>query len=169
MTISPKSLELAIDLEKEGHEYYMEQSKDPENPMVEKVLKSLASQELDHIEVIKNIAEGKQVSAEDLPEVNMEEQVKKVFEEFSEAEKENWKVERTSVYEHALELEEKLHDLYKDLAEDTDDKEEEEFFRAIMAEENKHWESIQNVIYYITDHDRWMAEEEGKVWGWMNV
>lgn len=169
MTISPESLQLAIDMERKGHDYYTEQAKDPENPMVEKVLKSLASQELDHIEVIKDIAKGKDASPEDIPEVNMEEQVKQVYQEFSEAEKENWKAERTSVYEHALELEEKLYNLYEDMVKDAEDQKEKEFFEAIMKEENKHWESIQNVVYYITDHDRWMAEEEGKIWGWMNV
>ena len=169
MTIKRESLELAIDLEKEGHDYYLEQAKDPENPMVEKVLKSLASQELDHIEVIKDISEGKPVSAGDLPKTDMEGQVKKVFDQFSDQEKKNWKAERTSVYEHALELEEKLYNLYKELAEETEDKEEKEFFKAIMGEENKHYESIQNVLYYITDHDRWMADKEGEVWGWMNV
>ncbi|MFP4588451.1 MAG: ferritin-like domain-containing protein [Candidatus Bipolaricaulota bacterium] len=169
MGISAESVQLAVDLEKEGYEYYREHAEKTDNSLTETVLNSLASRELEHIEVVNQIAEGKSVSSASLEKVDIEGQIKDVFQDFSAKEREGWKKEEEEVYEHGLELEQKLYDLYEDLKADAENPDQRDFFDALMKEENKHYESLQNVIYYLTDHDRWMAEEEGKVWGWMNV
>ena len=169
MPISSDSLEMAIKFEQEGYDYYTEHAEDTDNTFVVSVLEKLADREKDHIRVIKEIAEGKPVSDVNLEKVDLEKATREVFEEFSASEREGWKEEKSSVYDHALELETKLAKLYKDMAKDADDQDEEEFFTALMEEEDKHYETLQNVFYYLTDHDRWMAESEGEVWGWMNT
>lgn len=169
MTISSDSLEMAIELEQEGHDYYKEHASETENPFVKSVLEKLAARELEHIEVIKEIVEGKSVENINLVKMDLEEETRKTFEEFSQSEQEGWKEEKVTVYDHAIELEEKLAKLYKELAKQTDDEEEQEFFTALMKEEDKHYDTLYNVFYYLTDHDRWMAETEGQVWGWMNT
>jgi rubrerythrin len=169
MVVSSDSLEMAIKFEREGHDYYKEHAADTENPFVKSVLEKLADRELDHIKAIKEIVEGKSVEDVKLVEIDLEEETRKAFEEFSQSEQEGWKEEQVTVYDHAIELEEKLAKLYKDLAEQTDDEEEEEFFTALMKEEDKHYDTLYNVFYYLTDHERWMAESEGEVWGWMNT
>ena len=169
MAVKEESIQLAIDLEQEGNEYYTKHARETTNPVSKKVLESLADQELEHIRVVKKIAEGKSVASEEMKSVDLESVTREVFEEFSGAEKESWKEEDTSIYDHALDLEEKLYNLYKDLKNDSENEEEEEFFDALMNEENKHYESLANVLYYYTDHERWMSESEGEIWGWMNV
>lgn len=169
MTISEDSLEFAIDLEQEGHDYYVENAKETDNPFVESVLTKLAERELEHIEAINNIAEGKSVDDVSFIDLDIEQETKEIFDEFSASEKEGWKEEKADVYDHAIELETKLAKLYKELSEETEDEEEKEFFQALTKEEDKHYETLTNVFYYLTDHDRWMAEQEGEVWGWMNT
>jgi rubrerythrin len=169
MALKEESLKMAIDLEKEGNKYYAKHAKEVEDQLSKKVLKSLAEWELEHIEAIKRIAEGKKVSADELTKVDMEAKTREVFEEFAESEKDKWKAQNTEIYDHALELEEKLYHLYEDLKEDSEDEEETEFFEALMGEENKHYETLANVLYYYTDSVRWISEEEGEIWGWMNV
>ena len=169
MTVKSDSLELAIKFEKEGYEYYTDNAKKTNNPFVVKILEKLADRELDHIEAIKEIVKGKSVEDVSLEMIDIEQETREVFEEFSESEQKGWKEEQVTVYDHALELETKLSKLYKELANDTDDEEEKDFFTALMHEEDKHYDTLYNVFYYLTDHDRWMAESEGEVWGWMNT
>ncbi|MFO7820206.1 MAG: ferritin family protein [Halanaerobacter sp.] len=168
MSISQESLDLAIDLEQKGHDYYAENAARTDNPMAQSVLESLSQQELDHIETIKQIAAGKGIENVEVTPSNVEENVREVFESFSDKEKEEWSAVDEEVYRHALKLEEDIYDLYADLAEKTDGKEE-EFFTALMEEENKHYESIQNALYYLTNNSKWLDEEESKVWNWMNI
>jgi rubrerythrin len=169
MTVSEDSLEFAINLEQEGHDYYVDNAKETDNPFVESVLEKLAERELEHIQAINNIAEGKSVDDVSFINLDIEEETKEIFDEFSESEKEGWKEEKANVYDHAIELETKLAKLYKEMAEETEDEEEKEFFQALTKEEDKHYETLSNVFYYLTDHERWMAESEGEVWGWMNT
>ncbi|MBS3787276.1 ferritin family protein [Candidatus Bipolaricaulota bacterium] len=169
MPISSNSFDMAVKFEQEGYDYYKKHAGSTENPFVVSVLEKLAEREEDHIRVIKELAEGKKIEEVDLEKVDLEKATREVFEEFSESEREGWKEEKASVYDHALELETKLAELYKEMAKETDDEDEEEFFKALMKEEDKHYETLQNVFYYLTDHDRWMAEKEGEIWGWMNT
>ncbi|MFB6291684.1 MAG: ferritin family protein [Candidatus Bipolaricaulia bacterium] len=169
MAVSSDSLEMAIELEQEGHDYYEEHASETENTFVKSVLEKLADRELEHIKVIKEIAKGKSVTEVNLVDMDLEEETRKTFEEFTKSEQEGWKDEKVTVYDHAIELEEKLAELYKELAEKTEDEEEKEFFTALMEEEDKHYDTLYNVFYYLTDHDRWMAETEGQIWGWMNT
>ncbi|MBM7623623.1 ferritin-like domain-containing protein [Sporohalobacter salinus] len=168
MGIKNESLELAISLEEKGHAYYEKHAENAVNPLVKKVLKSLGAQELDHVEKIKQIAEGKEIE-EDYEPSDIESEVKEVFEEFSDKEREGWKEENVDVYEHAMELEKDIYQVYERLAEETDDPKEKEFFEALMEEEDKHYESLQNVYYYFTRPGDWFAQEESKVWNWMNM
>lgn len=169
MTVSSESLEFGIKLEQEGHDYYTDHAAKADNPFVVSVLEKLAKRELEHIEAIKEIVEGKSVGDVAFEKMDLEQETRKVFEEFSASEQEGWKEEKTTVYDHALELEQKLAKLYKELAEETEDEEEREFFKALTREEDRHYETLQNVFYYLTDHERWMAESEGQIWGWMNT
>lgn len=169
MGISEDSLNLAIDLEKEGHEYYMGHAKKAENPMSRTLLENLASMELDHIEAVKKIAEGRPVSSVKLKTRDIEQEVKDVFEDFSKSEREGWIVKDKSIYEHALELETKLAKLYKELEEQSDNQEKKKFFHLLIQEEDMHYEALQNALYYLTDPERWISELEGEVWGWMNT
>ncbi|GAB6137737.1 ferritin family protein [Halanaerobaculum tunisiense] len=170
MSIDSEALNLAIELEEKGHNYYTKHYKETQNPLSRQVLKSLADQELDHIKTFKQIAEGKNIStAQQNPADDIEQDVKDVFADFSDQEKEDWAEVDTEVYEHAMELENKIYKHYEKLAQQTDDPQEKEFLEAVMEEEMKHYESLQNVLYYLTDNVNWLAEEEGKVWNWMTL
>ncbi|MGM0502083.1 MAG: ferritin-like domain-containing protein [Bacillota bacterium] len=168
MSISKESFDLAIELEEKGHDYYEENAKKTNNPMAKSILESLANQELDHIETIKQIASGKEVENIEVHTANIEEEAKEAFESFTAKEREDWEEFDEEIYKHALEFEEDIYDLYADLAEKSEGQEK-EFFEALMEEENSHYESIQNALYYLTNNSKWLDEEESKVWNWMNI
>lgn len=169
MAVKSEAIDMAIEMEEQGYKYYTDHAQKTDNPWVETVLKSLADREMEHIRAIKRIAEGKPITSTDIKVWDIESEMKQVFQKFSAKEREDWKTKDVSVYEHALELEKQLYDLYRDLSDQAENKDERDFFQSLMNEEDKHYGALQNVLYYLTDHDRWMADEEGKIWGWMNV
>ena len=169
MAIASESLELAVEMEEEGYKYYKQAAEETSNQLSKSVLESLANQEMDHIDTIKEIAQGKGVSGAEVNHDYIEAEVKEVFSELSAEETEDWKDEDTEAYKQALEMEEKLYSLYEDMAAEADDPEEKEFLEALMKEEEKHQESLQNVLYYYTDSGHWIADDESKVWNWMNI
>lgn len=169
MSLQKDSLEFALKLEKKGHAYYKKHAKNVENPLAKKVLKSLSSQELGHVEKIKKIAEGENIVNDKDESFDIETEVKKIFENFSEKEREGWKEENIEIYEHAMELEKDIYRAYENLADKADTSQEKEFFLALMQEEDKHYESLQNVYNYFTSPGDWFAQEESKVWSWMNT
>ncbi|MCK8816837.1 ferritin family protein [Natroniella sulfidigena] len=164
-------LDLAIELEKKGHEYYQKHAATAENPLAKKVLSSLASQELDHIDDIKEIAEGKKLFDPDSDQAidDLEAEVKEVFNNFSKQERQGWKAENKKVYEHAMKLEKDIYETYQQLAEEAEDEDQKKFFQSLMKEESKHLEAIENVYFYLTKPKEWLAQEESKVWNWMNL
>ena len=168
--MSKSAVELAIELEKKGHEYYQEHAASADNPLAKRVLSSLAQQELDHLGYIEDYAEGKSISVADYEsEDDIEAQVKEVFNQFSAKEREGWKAANVEVYEHAMELERDIYQAYQKLAAETDDQEAQKFFEIMMEEETKHLESLENVHYFLTETGDWLASEESQVWNWMNT
>ncbi|MCK8825432.1 ferritin family protein [Fuchsiella alkaliacetigena] len=168
--MSKKAVELAIELEKKGHEYYKEHAATADNPLAKKVLSSLAQQELDHLSYIEDYAAGKSISVADYEAANdIEAQVKEVFDEFSAKEREAWKTANVEVYEHAMELERDIYQAYQKLAAEAEDEAAQEFFEIMMEEESKHLESLENVHYFLTETGDWLASEESQVWNWMNT
>ena len=169
MALDSKGIQTAIEMEEKGYNYYDEKAKEAVNKVSRRALESLASQELDHKKTFEKLAEGEKDFSGDLKAEEIENVIKEVFAEMSDKEKEDWKEKEVEVYEKALEFEKKTYRLYKDLKEQTDNEQEKEILEKIMQEESSHEDSLQNILYYLTDNTWWMADEESKTWNWMNI
>ncbi|MFW5976862.1 MAG: ferritin family protein [Bacillota bacterium] len=169
MAFKSESLDKAIKMEEKGYNFYTQSLEKTDNKFSRKVLKSLAEQELKHKKRFQEIAEGKGISTAGIGEKNIEKDLKGIFEQASEEEKNQWKNEETEVYEKALDMEKKTYNFYKNLVKETDKEKEKEFLEKLMQEESQHEESIQNILYYLTDNTWWTADEESKTWNWMNI
>lgn len=169
MALKSESLDTAIELEEKGYNFYVEAAQNTDNEFSKKVLKSLAEQELIHKKRFEEIAAGKDIVTEGLGQDDIEETIKGIFEAADVKEKEDWKDGETDAYEKALEMEKKTYNVYKDMLSETDDEQEQVFLKALMKEESKHEESLQNVIYYLTDYTWWLADDESQTWNWMNI
>ncbi|WP_027340704.1 ferritin family protein [Halonatronum saccharophilum] len=169
MAIKSESLDLAIKMEKESYHYYNNHIDGAENPLSKKVLESLASQELTHIDKVKKIAGDKPIEDNDCNPQKIENKVKEVFEEFSDKEREDWKESNTNIYKHAMELEQDTYEIYERLAKQAKNEKERDFFHALMQEEKWHYQSLENVYNYFESPGDWLAENESEVWPWMNT
>ena len=91
MTIKSESLNTAIEMEEKGYNFYTESAEKTDNKFSQQVLESLAEQELKHKNKFQELAEGNDVTTEDMDSKDIEEQIKGFFEEVSDTEKEEWK------------------------------------------------------------------------------
>src|SRR3989338_7360449 len=158
-----KALQTALNFEEKGHHIYEGISTKTENPIVAKTFRYLASQELIHIEVIKEYMEKERI---ELKGDKLKETKKffsmtvKEFKERAELSDDDLKAHET-----ALELEQKSYDFYKTQSERTANKELKKFFSFLMEQENNHYELVQKAYGYIknpvgfyTEEEKWLVE-----------
>ena len=165
------ALKTALDMEKKGHAYYMDTAGKAENPLTQSVFFSLAAQELIHIQRIRELYEG-QEEAEGVPSLapgEMEQQVREIFDRFTAEQREAWAMDNAAAYDYAKKLERDSAVMYDRLAHESINPGETEFFEALRAEENEHLAALENVSGYLAHTGEWFAEEEIRVWNWMNM
>lgn len=166
--ISP--LQLALELEQKGYEYYTANAAKAANPLAQRVLESLAEQEKQHMSWIRSLVEGSQVPCVSTKAGSIEAAVREVFDKFSAAERQGWKNRNTDVYEHAMQLEKESYELYRKLHEAAVTAAEKDFFAALMEMEDGHHAALQNVHFYLSDTADWNHESESASgWNWMTL
>lgn len=165
------ALKGALDLEKKGHDYYMDTAGKADNPLTQSVFFSLAAQEFIHMQRIRQLYEG-QPHSEGVPSIargEMEQQVREIFDRFTAEQRKAWTMDNTEAYEYAKKLERDSAAMYDRLTQDSINPGEAEFFQSLRAEENEHLAALENVSAYLGDTGNWFAEEETRVWNWMNM
>lgn len=153
-------LDAAIQLEKDGHAYYLEAAAKSTNDVVRKVLESLAEDELRHITWIeRHYPEAK--SAE---EANREfyKRLSSLFADVAEEEKEKVAASEDDLkaLDHALALEYAASKSYKDWAADAEDAGVVELCRILAGVEHFHAQLIENTIQYLKKPGDWFMQEE---------
>lgn len=165
------ALKGALDLEKKGHDYYMDIASKADNPLTQSVFFSLAAQEFIHMQRIRQLYEG-QPQSEGVPSIargEMEKQVREIFDRFTAEKREAWAMDNAAAYEYAIELERDSAAMYDKMSHDSINPGEAEFFQSLRAEENEHLAALENVSAYLGDTGNWFADEEIRVWNWMNM
>ncbi|NLU10267.1 MAG: ferritin family protein [Tepidanaerobacter acetatoxydans] len=165
-------LKTALKFEENGYQFYTKISEEIKQPLAKRLFESLAIQEKDHAERIKeiynNMQDGSNVEPTARPKYSLEPEVKKIFYELDK-EKKKIPLDNIEGYKLAMEMEKKGYNMYKEFTEKSKDKREKEFFRLLMEEEKEHLTSLDNVYRFLTGTEDWYAEEESKVWNWMNT
>ena len=165
------ALKTALDMEKTGHAYYMDTATKAENPLTQSVFFSLAAQELTHIQRIKELYEGQEAGAgvPSIAQGEMEQAVKEIFDKFTGEQREAWAMDNATAYEYAMQLERDAAAMYDKLANESINPGENQFFESLRAEENDHLPALENVSGYLGHTGDWFAEDETRVWNWMNM
>ncbi len=154
----------AMLFEKEIALFYLEEGVVPGNPLVQRLFLELAKQEIDHVLFIGSSRHGGGISVGP----SVEERMKAFFEGLptSETRKHATNIE---ALETARRMEKDGLAMYRSFADEATDPDEKAFFSSLVAEEAKHLESVDNVLRYLTGTADWFAEDESRVWNWMNL
>ena len=156
----------AMQMEKNGENYYRELEQKCKNKGMKKVFAMLAEEEEKHYQIIKQIRE-KTI----LPEVAESEvltDVKNIFQQMKE-DKLNFEqgfyvdtTEETNAYRKARDIEETSRNFYLEKAEEETDKQSELILRMLAREEDKHYRIMDNIVEFVSrpEPGNWLENAE---------
>jgi rubrerythrin len=161
MSVSKQDvLDSAIQLEKDGREFFLETATKADNDIVRKVMESLAEDELRHIDWI----EQHYPEAKSAEEANREfyKRLSGLFADVGEEEKEKVAASEDDLkaLDHALAIEHKASNAYKEWAKDAEDDEVAELCRVLAGVEHFHAQLIENTMQYLKKPGDWFMQEE---------
>ncbi|NMB20700.1 MAG: ferritin family protein [Firmicutes bacterium] len=130
-------LDYAMQIELQGKEYYLEQASLMEDSALREILQGLAADEERHYQFVKQIKES---GLYDYQERIMDYDVTEIFE--GAVKDPNY----ITVYQRAVEFENRAVELYRELARDAISDGEREAFQMLVREEEAHREVLQKVL-----------------------
>lgn len=160
-----KALELAMTNEARERDFYLNHSRRTIHPLGKRMFRSLADDELEHMERLKVLHQRLQQQGrwpEDLPLDVDGTKVKDVLasiaqlgEAAPEADRDDLEAIRI-----ALDFEAKGEAFYKDLAEKTDEPVEREFYRLLSSMEHEHFVSLKETLEFFENPEGWFSRRE---------
>ncbi len=167
-------LDIAIANEVEGHKILTNAKESANTALAKATFDFLASEELNHIELIKDFAKtlagAQEWDDSRLKEISLSEagsHIKNIFERFA-AEFETVSAssdERLETYKVAMDMEHRGYDFYSGAAKKVHDERAKQLFNFLAAEEERHFKMIQDTHDFLNHPDGIMAMEER----WMQI
>jgi len=165
-----EALQLAIQMEVEGKEFYQQASQKSNNKLVKELFQNLANEEDVHRKKFEEIYEALK-KGQDWPDVEPpSEKAKRIKSIFAEATKElgsKIKVANSELeaVKTAMDMESKTYDLYRSRSEQSTLPAERRFYQALAAEERGHHLALLDSYEYLTDPAGWFVMKEHRLDG----
>jgi rubrerythrin len=160
------SIELAIQNETTEMAYYLNQANRSTNPMAKALFETLASEEKEHMTLIRRLHEKLVADGswpEDVPIEVQGTNVKTVLDGF-------WRDSQAAAdhdsddleaLKKSIAFEEKGATFYAELAQTCQNPQEQKFFKFLAGIEREHMLSLQDSYYYLEDPEGWL-ESKGR-------
>ncbi|MDI9508993.1 MAG: ferritin family protein [Clostridiales bacterium] len=152
------ALELAIEMEREGRQYYLDQAEINKDNELSKVFLLLADSEKEHEDLLrKRLNKEEYAFKEDQSFIS----IKSVFNGLKEYEASDIrKASQLDVYRLALDIEEKSIDHYQKMLEDATEDKDKELFKFLIKEEKQHMNLFDKLVEMLTRPDEWVESPE---------
>ncbi len=153
-------IQTAIQLEKDGRQFYLDSAAKALNTATNQMFESLAEDESKHIEWIKNLSTDGVASGSANKQLYgklqgiFAEVPKSVREQFNKAD------DDIKAMKLAIDMEAKAQVAYKDWAEKTDDSDIKQLCLTLADMERFHRELLENAIEYLNNTSDWFMKEE---------
>jgi len=160
-----QALQIAIQMEVDGKEYYLKASQESSNELGRKLLRSLAAEEDVHrqkFEEIYNAITGKRGWPSAVFQPDGGKNLRTIFARATEEIGSNVKGIATELnaVQTAIDMEMKSHDLYKGYARSAVHDAEREFYTVLAAEEKEHQLILLDYYEYLNDPAAWFVAKE---------
>jgi len=149
--------EYALQMEKDGEDYYHEIADKTGNRGLKDVMNMLADEEKNHFRAIKGMKE----KLYSLAQTNIVEDVKNVFvrmrqsgEVFEPGESE------VEMFRKAQEIETESRDFYDEKSKEVEDGDQKRLLERLASEEQKHYNMLENIIDFVCKPNRWLENAE---------
>lgn len=151
-------LDLALEMEKEGEQYYRDMAENCADKGLARILYMLADDQAKHrqlLQEMKDKHDAVYVQTEILKDA------KNVFEEFHMDEKTCEMYDsQVDLYQKAQAIEKKSLEFYEQKAKESADPKERELFEKLAQEEKKHFFLLDNMIDFMSRPDTWLENAE---------
>lgn len=160
-----EALQIAIQMEVDGKEFYLKASQESSNELGKKLLQSLAAEEDIHRQKFSEIYNSIS-SKKDWPETHFQpdggRRLRTIFAQAIEKGSKDVKALNTELdaVQTAMEMENKTHDFYKGQGRITNYDAERAFYETLAAEEREHHLVLLDYFEYLKDPAAWFVKKE---------
>ncbi|OPY70479.1 MAG: Rubrerythrin [Syntrophorhabdaceae bacterium PtaU1.Bin034] len=148
----------AMQLEKDGENYYREGAASSANKGLRAILTMLADAEVVHFNIFKKMKENEPWHLEEAPILQ---NVKNVFVKMrEEGDLEGIAVSELELYRKAQNIEKMTENFYLEKASQVENRQQRETFLRVAGEENKHYFILQQIIDFVSRPYHWLENAE---------
>lgn len=149
--------EYAMQMEKDGEDYYRRLAQKAGNNGMKTILTMLADEEVKHYNAIKRI----QTQKAQISESEILTDAKNVFVQIKESDASfDFDIKQTELYKKARDIEKKSRDFYTEKAGEVTEEYQKELFLKLADEEQKHYVLLDNIIEFVSRPEQWLENAE---------
>jgi rubrerythrin len=149
--------DFAMQMEKDGEEYYRQLAQQTNNKGMKNILTLLADEEVKHYNAIEQI----KTQQAQIADSKILSDAKNVFVQLKESgDSFDFNKNQTELYEKARDIEKKNRDFYTEKANEVTEGYQKELFLKLAIEEQKHYVLLDNIIDFISRPEQWLENAE---------
>ena len=149
--------EYAMQMEKDGEEYYRTLARQTDNKGLETILTMLADEEVKHYNAIERM----QTAEPHMEEATILADSKNIFVQIKESgESFDFDIKQTDLYRKAQDIEKESQDFYTEKANEVTEEYQRELFLKLADEERKHYFLLDNIIEFVSEPEYWLENAE---------
>ena len=149
--------EYAMQMEKDGEEYYRTLARQTDNKGLETILTMLADEEVKH----HNAIERMQTTEPHMTEATILTDARNIFVQIKESgESLDFDIKQTDLYRKAQDIEKESQDFYTEKANEVTEEYQRELFLKLADEERKHYFLLDNIIEFVSEPEYWLENAE---------
>ncbi|GAN32366.1 MAG: rubrerythrin [Candidatus Brocadia sp. AMX2] len=148
----------AMQMEKDGENYYRDSARKIDNAGLKKILGILANAEVKHYDILQKMKKNEKVQ---MPDTEILSNVKNIFVNMKEeGETSGVTVSQQELYKKAQEIEKKSQIFYLEKADEVNNPSQKEIFLKIADEEKKHYFILENILDFVSRPQNWLENAE---------
>jgi len=149
--------EYAMQMEKDGEEYYRQLARQTANKGLQTILTMLADEEVKHYNVIERM----QTAQSYMAETTILTDAKNIFVQIKEAGGSfDFDIKQTELYRKAQDIEKESRDFYTEKANEVTEEYQKKLFLKLAEEERKHYFLLDNIIEFVSKSEYWLENAE---------
>ena len=150
--------EFAMQMEKDGRDFYLDLAKKTSNSGLKNILTMMADSEAKHYNVFLSMKKNDKIQYTTDTEILTK--VKNIFIKMKEEKEFDLDVSQVELYKKALGIEKDGHKFYLEKANEEKDPSRKEIFLKIAGEEKSHCVLLENMIGFVSQPDSWLEDSE---------
>ena len=149
--------EYAMQMEKDGEEYYRQLARQTDNKGLQTILTMLADEEVKHYNAIERM----QTTEPHMEEATILTDARNIFVQIKESgDSFDFDIKQTDLYRKAQDIEKESRDFYTGKADEVTEEYQRELFLKLAEEERKHYFLLDNIIEFVSRPEYWLENAE---------